>query len=673
MAALPVDRGGLGLANVGAHALAMQAKTAWLLFRHSAHPWLDLYSHEVAAACLPLPHSPPGVHCLVTAPGRVSLARLRTPLLRSAVPAFLRLGVTRIVAPADQSAWSVLQERTFHNAPVPDQPALVPDLVATPEARQWHRLSAVRSAHLARDALPPAVQADLDVVLSSLPAPWQAVVRSAAPPEVEWSALPSASGEGGALFAGPDPNTGAMSLWELWPSGRLHALPADTERPLGPGLPASVTLRPKPRTAWCRADYTFHAVQLQLPAAERQVLLEPWLVGVWCQLELDPTVWGIRLPHGPAVSLLELRVRDARQRFAHLARLDGLNSRTGSIPGYREEQAVWPRTWRMAPADPAPAPAPPPPLEHLGLEGLEERWRQSAAAAPPDAAGPEVVDWVPPGLSLEGAQPPRLHPLARAQERLDAVPAPPVLRLGFREAWQRLADPTLHRPYRVTCWRMLHGCLGCKAFLHHVRRHQGQGPVADAMCEAPPCSGHPVVETLSHAFLDCPAASPAIDWLVATWTQLSQIPVPRSARVLLADDLDAWPGHPTDAGSLAVWTRLRVAVLGAIWELRCARSSSGESFARQAVSLALQHLLGALQRDWGRTQGDVRHLDAGGFCMDWWRGVDTALSVDQFKQQWAHPPLLCQVVGQRPLLPGSADTRTLELLLRPGHPVPLPP
>jgi hypothetical protein len=299
-----------------------------------------------------------------------------------------------------------------------------------------------------------------------------------------------------------------------------------------------------------------------------------------------------------------------------------------------------------------------------------------SAVAPVEEPGPsEQLDWEPRWLDLGRAPGERALPLDRAAARHDAAPAMPAvaLRPGFAQTWQRLADPTLHRPFRITCWRLLHGCLGCKAFLHHVRRTQPAAQAADVMCEAPECALQHAVETLSHAFLDCPAAAPAIDWLLATWGQLSQQPPPpRSARVLLADDLDAWPGHPTEAGSLTLWTRLRVAVLGAIWELRCFRPVDGGSFARQAVSLALQHLLGALQRDWARTQGDVRHLDAGGFCMDWWRGVDTVLTVDQFQEQWAKPPLLCLVLGPRPQQPGAADPRTLELRLRPGHPVPLP-
>ena len=191
------------------------------------------------------------------------------------------------------------------------------------------------------------------------------------------------------------------------------------------------------------------------------------------------------------------------------------------------------------------------------------------------------------------------------------------MRPGFHFVWQRLLDPTLHRPFRLTCWRLLHGCLGCKAFLLHIRGRQTALPT-DGCCEAADCLPLASLETLTHAFLECPAASPAIDWLLATWHQLTGVVVPRCARVLLADDLEAWPDHPTDARTLRLWTRLRVAVLGAMWHVRCSRMAEVGSFARRAISLALHHLLGALHRDWARTQGDLRHVNAGGFCVDWW-------------------------------------------------------
>ena len=52
-----------------------------------------------------------------------------------------------------------------------------------------------------------------------------------------------------------------------------------------------------------------------------------------------------------------------------------------------------------------------------------------------------------------------------------------------------------------------------------------------------------------------------------------------------------------------------------------------------------------IQRDWLRTQLDIRTLDDGAFCMDWWRGMDCSLSTESFTQLWATPPILCEVSG----------------------------
>ena len=39
----------------------------------------------------------------------------------------------------------------------------------------------------------------------------------------------------------------------------------------------------------------------------------------------------------------------------------------------------------------------------------------------------------------------------------------------FPFVWRKLNDPSLHRPHGVTCWRILHACLGCNAFLCYAR------------------------------------------------------------------------------------------------------------------------------------------------------------------------------------------------------------
>jgi len=182
------------------------------------------------------------------------------------------------------------------------------------------------------------------------------------------------------------------------------------------------------------------------------------------------------------------------------------------------------------------------------------------------------------------------------------------------------------------------------------------------------------IETLTHAFLDCPEAAPAVDWLRETWRCLTGVPVPRTAQVLLADDLRGWALAPSDSGTYRLWTRLRVATLGAIWRVRCARDDdhSSASFAHKAVTIAVDTLVSAIERDWRRTQEDVRTMDAGAFCPDWWRGLDGLTKVSAFEKQWARPEILCRLVGDRPQQLGAADGRTLQLLLGSAFPVPVP-
>src|SRR4029079_16390480 len=140
--------------------------------------------------------------------------------------------------------------------------------------------------------------------------------------------------------------------------------------------------------------------------------------------------------------------------------------------------------------------------------------------------------------------------------------------------------------------------------------------------------------SLTHAFLDCPEVAPVVDWLRETWHRLTGVPVPRTAQVMLADDVRGWPLAPSDADAYRMWTRLRVATLGAIWRVRCARDEeqSSAAFAHKAVSMAVDSLVTAIQRDWRRTQEDVRTIDAGACCTDWWRGLDGLTKVSTFEK-----------------------------------------
>ena len=159
-----------------------------------------------------------------------------------------------------------------------------------------------------------------------------------------------------------------------------------------------------------------------------------------------------------------------------------------------------------------------------------------------------------------------------------------------------------------------------------------------------------------------------MEWLCATWRALTGVDVPASVDVLLADDVDGWMDRPATRPGLRLWTRLRVSVLGAIWRLRCDRDHvpAGQTFARTAVSMAVETFTAAMQRDWLRTHTDVRTLDDGFFCTDWWRGFDRRLTVGQFVQQWATPPIVCSVDE-------SGDEPVLRVLISRDVPVLWPP
>ena len=243
----------------------------------------------------------------------------------------------------------------------------------------------------------------------------------------------------------------------------------------------------------------------------------------------------------------------------------------------------------------------------------------------------------------------------------------------FGNVWTRLCDPTLPRHFKSTCWAILHGIIGVNAFIYHTLLQPGRLPPEPTtrLCSHPACLGAGAHENITHAFLHCPESAPAIDWLLQAWQLLSNsaAPPPRTAAVLLADDINAWPLDIRPQGNaLTLWTRLRVCVIGAIWQVRCLRSEvtlRHESFAHHAISLAVDALTEAIKRDWARTQGDLRQLDSGNFCSAWWRGRDTQLRLSAFHKTWTRPSYFCTVEGPN-------DDKQLRLYIDRDQPLPFP-
>ena len=367
------------------------------------------------------------------------------------------------------------------------------------------------------------------------------------------------------------------------------------------------------------------------------------LVGYWDRLQLDPRVWGIsaspspdqddndqasldqddnapRRPDGSDICLLNMSVRTVRRLLA------GRLASTRDIPGLAQAGAARPATWPASGTPHAPptsttATTPDSLLRSLGLPGLEERWRRpltqdsdldhwpatetdiippwldlnrpSTSAAPSlRAARSAARGSVLPTLQTNQHMPPaqaqaQAHGARRRRRRTAhgagagaAATTDNTSKTDYARVWLRLSDSTLHRPFRITAWSILHGSIGCNAFMFHILRQGRNSNVQDDMrlCRSPDCTaaGHP--EDITHAFLSCPDILPAIDWLLNAWAALAGLdrPPPKSAALLLADDINAWPEDIRPTGpAYRLWTRLRVNVLGAIWRVRCARGEAG--------------------------------------------------------------------------------------------------
>ena len=237
------------------------------------------------------------------------------------------------------------------------------------------------------------------------------------------------------------------------------------------------------------------------------------------------------------------------------------------------------------------------------------------------------------------------------------VAAPGPAGSAERGLWRELRRAELPRAQYGTVYRILHGSLYVGALLCHIR----VVPKQQACCAHLACQGE--LETLSHAFLLCPAVAPAADWVCRVFGAVAGCaPPPASARVLLADDDVEWV--PPEAAQ--VWLALRAAFLHAVWQLRCRRSLTGVPFSAAGVCGAVVAAVSAsIRRDWARATEDLVKLS--GACPEWFRGRSPARTVAQFVERWAHRGVLCRVSRV------AGGRRELALRFSLAHPLPAPP
>ena len=656
---LPHSQGGLAVPNLRHAFTAMQAKLIWALFgAHSAHPVWDLLTHELSLACTS-PLVPPGPAWIVAQPHAGRLSDIPTESYRLAAEAFLELGIHRIRPLEEQTFHSVCTEFTFGNAA---SGCIDASELSAAEACSLTRLREVWTVlHDSRS--PPHLRTAAQWIVERLPAPWKAAMECAQPTEQEWHVV-SPAGCVDIVLLGPHPDSESSGeplppcLWDLLPTGRLRRR-EEPYQATGDGRPALVVKTLKPQHAFNAAEWS----RMRLVGDAPEPPTDFFLVGEWSALPVDPSVWGLGTS-----SLLDLSVSRARACLQAKAASSG----PSQVLGYRAEGAAYPPTWPRIPPDPGPAIAQP-----SGLAQIEARWLASAQHADSDQGvdgqpdGDAFVDATPPWLRLradselsQGAG----ERAARVGRRAAGDPPPQPLATpqgdlmpGFKAAWQRLVDPTIHRPFRHTAWRIMHACIGVQGFLFHVRR------TGSPFCSQHTCASSACVEDITHAFMTCPTSAPAIDWLISAWEALTGLVAPRTADfILLGIPSAGWLGCGEDGWVLQQWTRLRVATLGAIWRVRCEAACGRRDpagLARQAVRMATQMLVDAIQRDWARAAGNATSLTTDELTAAWWHGSDISTSVARFARSWAR--------GTAPVFCAFSDDRR-EIVMRLGRDLPVP-
>lgn len=228
-----------------------------------------------------------------------------------------------------------------------------------------------------------------------------------------------------------------------------------------------------------------------------------------------------------------------------------------------------------------------------------------------------------------------------------------------RTAWVRLRQAGLPREQHGLAFRILHGSLYVNSFLCHI----GLLPAHAAYCECYECQPAGVLESLSHAFLHCPAVAPAAAWLCSVYAAVSGGAAPPCCpRVLLGDEHAVWRPEPS---LQHCWTHLRVSFLHSVWQLRARRSRAGRPFCPSTVCAAtVAAVRAAIQRDWLRASQDLRRLP--GTYSEWFRGRNVNISMERFERRWARGGCLCVLEAE------AEDTARMALRFTVAVPVAAP-
>jgi hypothetical protein len=624
IAALPWEEGGINLVDPSIQAECLMAKVAARLLHPAPHPWKPLMRARLQRAFPAL-----GTAVLISSL-QVTAAHLPDARLLGYVRGFQRTQPHRVLAPSSLPALQVRLERLCYNHQIrlagsPLAPRAHP---ALGEAEVW--TVGGLADRVQAGALPPALQR----VWECVPAAWQ--LHALAPPQQPqvWACAEEA---GLVRFHGQE-------LFSVAPDMSLSALPAEAAAP--PGL------------AWAPCCVVVFPPDPAEPEAPPRRLS----LGPWSSLQVNPSVWGYGEKH-----LLQFTVKEASQRRLRLRAL--AQGEGWYVPGSGRRPRLWdPPAQRQLREDEAG------PAARSGLQQLEQGWQAAYAEAvaggraqrrPAEAYEVQVLPCQRPGkrprLDVFSRVAARVASQAEAQDLVDVAPAaqpgdeldalappPPAspdeedVLHNVRSLWLSMHEADLPRVEYATLYRILHGRLYVGAFLCSL----GVVPPQQACCTHAGCQGQ--LETLSHAFVLCPAVAPAAEWVCRLFAAVAgEPPPPATPAVLLAGDHTTAAGGwepPEDLGLARLWLCLRAAYLHAVWQLRCRRSLADAPFAAAGVCAAVvASVRSSIQRDWVRTTQNLVRL--AGACPEWFRGRSPTLSLPVFLSRWAPRGALCHVEG----------------------------
>ncbi|KAL6759363.1 hypothetical protein V8C86DRAFT_2574350, partial [Haematococcus lacustris] len=156
------------------------------------------------------------------------------------------------------------------------------------------------------------------------------------------------------------------------------------------------------------------------------------------------------------------------------------------------------------------------------LGKLELKWEASVQQVADQGAAGEREQQ---GRDVEERLPEEMRAAQQAERQLEAQQRrrPPCV-----EVWKELLDPTLRREHVIVARRVRHASIMVGALWGHILK--GTAAPGSSVCRF--CQpGH--LETLTHAFLTCPAVVPAWEWVLDVYGRLTGTRPPSGDAMLL--------------------------------------------------------------------------------------------------------------------------------------------